>query len=78
MSTSDFEVTGYDNRSGEGPEGVMFGFVYFSDNRRAAYATGYGVTEGTGGWDSVTVEHRAKGTAYLDEHAPGWNTLPEK
>ena len=25
------EVDSFDNRSGEGPEGVMFGFVYFND-----------------------------------------------
>lgn len=56
----------------------MFGFVYFSDDRRAAYATGHGVTDGTGGWAPVTVKHLDKAEAYLDERAPGWNVLPEK
>ena len=70
------EVDSFDNRSGEGPEGVMFGFVYFNDERRVAYATGHGVTEGTGGWDEVTPTHIRLATEYLDEKVPGWDNSP--
>lgn len=71
------EASGFDNRSGEGPEGIMFGFVYFSDERRVAYATGHGVTYGTGGWDEVTPYHVRLAREFLDEKVPGWDTLPE-
>lgn len=76
-NTVKLEVDGFDNRSGEGPEGIMFGFVYFNDERRVAYATGHGVTDGTGGWDEVTPTHIRLATEFLNERAPGWNTVPE-
>lgn len=73
----DLTAVEFDNRSGEGPEGIMFGFVYFSDERRVAYATGHGVTEGTGGWPVVSSRHIKLATEFLDERVPGWNTVPE-
>ena len=72
------EAVDFDNRSGEGPEGIMFGFVYFNDGRRVAYATGHGVTDGTGGWAKVTAAHQRLATRFLNRVAPGWNNTPEK
>ena len=54
----------------------MFGFVYFNDERRVAYATGHGVTDGTGGWDEVTPAHIRLAKEYLDEKVPGWDNSP--
>jgi hypothetical protein len=76
-NTYKVEAVDFDNRSGEGPEGIMFGFVYFNDERRVAYATGHGVTDGTGGWDEVTPTHIRVATEFLDSQVPGWNTVPE-
>ena len=71
------KVTDYDDRGGQGPEGVMFGFVYFSDDTRVAYATGHGVTDGTGGWPEITPRHQELATQHLNEKAPGWNGQPQ-
>jgi hypothetical protein len=84
MSTSRvLEVTGIDDRC-QNPEGfdpreaVMYGFVYFTDDRRVAYATGNGVTSATGNWLPVTPTHVRLAKKYLDENFPGWNELPTK
>jgi hypothetical protein len=80
------EPIGHDNRgfnNDESPdfdprEATMFGFVYFNDDRRVVYATGSGVTGGTGGWEPITPTHVRLAKQYLDSKFPGWNELPEK
>lgn len=58
-------VTGFEDRAGENPEGVHYGFVYFNDDRRVAY-TDEGVRpDTTGGWPHVTAEHARLATEYL-------------
>lgn len=60
-----------DNRGGDQ---YMFGFVYFNDGRRVAYATGHGVvSDATGGWEPITRTHEKLAQEYLDENYPGWN-----
>lgn len=68
----------FDNRAGENPEGIMYGFVYFNDSRRVCYATGHGVTDGTGNWPAVTPAHIKVATEFLDAQVPGWNVKTEK
>jgi hypothetical protein len=81
MPTKLLEVAGLDDR-GMNPDGfdpreaVMFGFVYFNDERRVTYATGHGVTGGTGGWSPITPTHIRLAKRYLDENYPGWNEEP--
>lgn len=76
-------VAGHDDR-GINPEGfdpkeaVMWGFVYFNDERRVTYATGHGVTGGTGGWSPITPTHIRMAKAYLDKQFPGWDEQPSK
>jgi hypothetical protein len=73
------EVTGFDNRSGEEPGGVMFGFVYFSDELRVAYTNSRGVLGNTtGGWPPVTTTHVRLAKEYLDSEVPGWYTPVEE
>jgi hypothetical protein len=55
-------------------DGTYFGFVYFTDGRRVTYATGHGVTEGTGGWAAITQAHRKLAEEFLNKELPGWNT----
>lgn len=64
------EAVDHDQRGGGG---VYFGFVYFSDDTRVTYATGHGVTHGTGGWAEITEAHRTLAQKYLDKALPGWN-----
>lgn len=71
----ELEAEWFDNR---GQAGVMFGFVYFNDGRRVAYATGHGVTDGSGGWEEITPEHQRVAKEFLDREAPGWNQMPAK
>jgi hypothetical protein len=59
-------------------EEVLFGFVYFNDDRRVTYATGHGVTGSTGGWEPITGTHIRLAKALLDEKVPGWDIVPEK
>lgn len=66
------EAVDHDQR---GMDGVYFGFVYFSDDTRVTYATGHGVTHGTGGWSEITEAHRALAQKYLDQVIPGWNDV---
>lgn len=61
MST--LQATSHDNR---GSDEVPFGFVYFNDDRRVAYA--HKVTFGTGGWPRVTAEHVRLAQQYLTAH----------
>lgn len=39
-------VEGMDNRAGDNPQGVAFGFVYFSDGSRVGYTNNKGVFPG--------------------------------
>jgi hypothetical protein len=49
-------ATSHDNRSGD--DSHPFGFVYFDDGRRIAYAEGFDPsTMGTGGWDEISFAH---------------------
>lgn len=70
------EVTDFDDRSGGGPDsGFMFGFVYFTDDRRVAYTSAHGVVkEATGGWGAISDTHVRLAKEYLDREAPGWYT----
>lgn len=55
----------YDNR---GTSESAFGFVYFSDDRRVAYATNHGVVQdSTGGWAAVTTRHVTLAQEYLKD-----------
>lgn len=75
MPSSSLKVTGYDNRSGEGPGGVMFGFVYFSDECRVAFTNSKGiVSDATGGWPAITATHAKLAKEYMDREVSGWNT----
>jgi hypothetical protein len=74
----ELKADGFDNRAGENPEGIMYGFVYFNDGRRVTYATGHGVTGSTGEWPGVTATHIKLAEDYLNAQAPGWNTKTEK
>lgn len=78
-------VTGIEDRAQNAPgfdprEAVMYGFVYFTDERRVAYATGQGVVpDAVGqGWPAVSSTHVKLAQDYLDERFPGWNELPTK
>lgn len=69
------EAVDFDNRSGEGPGGVMFGFVYFSDELRVGYTNRQGVVaDVTGGWPAVTARHVQLAKEFLDREVPGWYT----
>lgn len=61
------EVTRVDERAGENPEGVRYGFVEFSDDTRIAF-TDEGVRQDvTGGahWGPVTAAHAKLATDHL-------------
>lgn len=61
------EVTRVDERAGENPEGVRYGFVEFNDDTRIAF-TDEGVRPGiTGGarWGTVGAEHVRVATEHL-------------
>jgi hypothetical protein len=74
MPKSSLKVTGYDNRSGEGPGHVMFGFVYFSDDCRVAFTNSQGiVSTATGGWPAITATHARLAKEYMDSEVPGWD-----
>lgn len=69
-------ATHHDNR---GTEDVPFGFVYFDDGKRCAYARGVGehdgVSTGTGGWPEVGMDHVHEAQRYLREAlGADWNT----
>lgn len=75
------EAVGHDNRgipSDNPRDDVMFGFVYFNDEKRVTYATGHGVTGSTGGWEPITPTHVRLAKEYLDSMFPGWDEMPEK
>jgi hypothetical protein len=66
MSTSTLTVTHHENRAGENPENVAYGFVYFSDGTRLAYTSFDGVAaDATGGWEPVTKAHEKAAEEYL-------------
>jgi len=76
---SSLAAIGYDNRSGEGPGGVMYGFVYFSDELRVAFTNSAGiVADATGGWPAITATHAKLAKEYLDREVPGWYTPKEE
>lgn len=61
------EVTRVDERAGENPEGVRYGFVEFNDDTRIAF-TDEGVRPGvTGGsnWGPVSAIHARLATGHL-------------
>jgi hypothetical protein len=63
MITTTVKAVGHDNR---GDDEIAYGFVYFDDERRVAYATGQGVVQdATGGWDEVTDQHVKVAEEYL-------------
>lgn len=57
---SALQATSHDNR---GSNEFPFGFVYFNDDRRLAYA--HDVTSATGGWPTVTRKHLQLAQQYL-------------
>jgi hypothetical protein len=59
-------VQSADNRSGEDEH--PYGFVYFTDGKRLAYA-GTRAYYGTGGWEAVTPTHVAMAREYLNANA---------
>jgi len=62
------EVTRVDERAGDNPEGVRYGFVEFNDDTRIAF-TDEGVRPGvTGGahWGVVSAIHVRVATAHLE------------
>jgi hypothetical protein len=62
------EVTRVDERAGENPEGVRFGFVEFNDDTRIAF-TDEGVRPGvTGGphWGPITARHAKVAREHLE------------
>lgn len=66
------EAVEHDDR---GADGVSYGYVYFNDGMRVTYASGLGVSTGSGGRGVPTEFHRKAAVAYLDEHLPvegGW------
>jgi hypothetical protein len=64
--SNELAVTSYENRAGENPENVAYGFVYFNDGTRVAYSTEAGVVkDATGGGDPVTDQHVKVAKAYL-------------
>lgn len=71
---SNLKVDAYDDR---GTDEVHYGFVYFTDETRVAYATRHGVTDSTGGGPAITEKHRRLAENFLNETIPGWND-PEK
>jgi hypothetical protein len=63
---SELKVTDVENRAGQNPENVAYGFVYFNDNTRVAYTSMDGVqADATGGWEPVTDNHVQAATAEL-------------
>lgn len=63
--TRELEVTYHDDRAGDNPEGIHFGFVYFNDDRRVAYTDEGVEADVTGDRRHVTATHVALAKAYL-------------
>ncbi len=65
----------HDERSGS--KKYPFGFVYFDDDHRIAYASGVPLSIGaTGGWQPLTVGHLIEARNYLAKVFPEieWTT----
>lgn len=59
------EVENHDNR---GTEDYPYGFLYFNDGRRMAYALGKIHGDAAGGWKPLTPKHVLVGKRYADSH----------
>lgn len=59
------EVLEHDNR---GSEDEPYGFLYFNDGCRMAYALGKLHPDATGGWEPLSTRHVQPALEYAKEH----------
>lgn len=75
MELGKLQVEYHDNR---GTDAEPYGFLYFSDGRRMAYALGKLHPDATGGWEPLTPAHARAAEAYASSHglvSGGWESL---